>query len=141
MKVHTASFAELDAATVYEIARLRVDVFVVEQGCCYPELDGRDREAGTVHVWAEQDGRVTAYLRVLREPGGGSRVGRVCTAVAARRRGLAGRLLRRALDLAAPPVTVHAQAHLADWYATLGFVPEGEPFLEEGIRHVAMRLP
>jgi ElaA protein len=49
--LHIARFSELDAATLYELLRLRVDVFVVEQECPYPELDGRDAEPGTRHLW------------------------------------------------------------------------------------------
>ena len=48
-----------------------VDVFVVEQHCAYPELDGRDLEPGTVHLWVGPDGAPVAALRLLAEPGGG----------------------------------------------------------------------
>src|SRR3712207_9356290 len=60
-----APFAELTPFEVYALCRLRVDVFVVEQQCPYPELDGRDTEPATVHLWVEEDGRVLATLRLL----------------------------------------------------------------------------
>ena len=60
-----ARFAELTPFEVYGLCRLRVDVFVVEQECPYPELDGRDAEPATVHLWFEEDGEVLATIRVL----------------------------------------------------------------------------
>src|SRR5690606_34048120 len=79
--VRVASFAELDAPTLYRLLKLRVDVFVVEQKCAYPELDGRDLEPETRHLWIEDGaGAPLAYLRVLREPDGAARIGRVVTA-------------------------------------------------------------
>src|SRR5689334_11657896 len=62
--VHAAPTAHLDAATLYRILALRTDVFVVEQHCPYPELDGRDLEPGTVHLWAARGRDVLATLRV-----------------------------------------------------------------------------
>ena len=59
---------DLDAATLYELLRLRVEVFVVEQRCPYPELDGQDLLAGTRHFWFEDaDGRVIATLRLIED--------------------------------------------------------------------------
>ncbi|MGH3469961.1 MAG: GNAT family N-acetyltransferase, partial [Thermocrispum sp.] len=60
-----ARFDELSTGELYDLLRLRVDVFVVEQGCAYAELDGRDTEPGTLHVWTTTSGRLSAYLRVL----------------------------------------------------------------------------
>jgi ElaA protein len=139
--VRRAAWAELDPATLHEIVRLRVDVFVVEQSCAYPELDGRDTEPGTEHVWvALPEAPVAAYLRVLAEPDGVRRVGRVVTAPAARGRGLAARLLSDVLHRhSGAPVVLDAQAHLRTWYARFGFTATGEEFLEDGIPHVPMR--
>ncbi|MER2093195.1 MAG: GNAT family N-acetyltransferase, partial [Saccharopolyspora rectivirgula] len=78
--VHRAWTADLSAAQLYRILQLRVDVFVVEQRCPYPELDGRDMEETTRHFWIEEpDGRVVSCLRLL-EDGDVFRIGRVCTA-------------------------------------------------------------
>lgn len=139
--VRRAAWSELDPATLHDLVRLRVDVFVVEQQCPYPELDGRDVEAGTEHVWAAAAGlRVAAYLRVLREDGGTHRVGRVVTHRRVRGSGLAGLLLADVVARhGAGPLVLDAQAHLADWYARFGFVPAGPGFLEDGIPHLPMR--
>src|SRR5690348_10062756 len=53
---YEASFAELDTTTLYALLKLRTDVFVVEQACPYPELDGRDIEPGTRHLWLDSPG-------------------------------------------------------------------------------------
>jgi ElaA protein len=78
--VRVANFTDLDATTLYELLRLRVDVFVVEQRCPYPELDGRDTEPATRHLWLpdpERGGSPVAYLRLLAEPDQAVRIGRV----------------------------------------------------------------
>ena len=139
--VRVAAFSELDVHTAYRLWRLRVDVFVVEQNCVYPELDGRDAEPGTRHVWAEQDGEVVGCLRVLLEPDGTCRIGRVCVAPDARGRGWAGRLMRQALQLVeGRRCVLDAQVYLTDWYAQWGFTPTGPEFLDDGIPHVPMEL-
>ncbi|SDP13256.1 ElaA protein [Pedococcus dokdonensis] len=138
-EVRTASFAELDALTAYQLWALRSDVFVVEQDCPYLDLDGRDLEPSARHLWVEQDGAPVATLRLL-DDGGALRIGRVATAASARGRGHAGRLVAAALALAGERVVVlDAQSHLVDWYAGFGFAPSGRGFLEDGIPHTPMR--
>lgn len=144
--IRTAGFAELDPATAYAIWRLRVEVFVVEQECAYPELDGRDTEATTHHWWVPGDRGepVAAYLRVLTtDDPDVVRIGRVVTAPGHRGRGLAASLLREAVAAArlggALAAVLDAQSHLAHWYAALGFTVVGAEFLEDGIPHVPMR--
>ncbi|WP_370831921.1 GNAT family N-acetyltransferase [Kocuria sediminis] len=142
--VRWATAAELSSAQLYGLLRLRTDVFVVEQACPYPELDGRDLEPGCRHGWIERDGRVLSTLRLLVEdtPDGSAllRIGRVVTAADARGRGLSAALLRSALArCGAAPVVLDAQAHLEGWYGRFGFVRAGETFLEDGIPHVPMR--
>jgi ElaA protein len=140
--IHSAPTRHLDVVTLHDILRLRQDVFVVEQQCCYADVDGRDLEPGTVQVWATDDhGSVLATLRVLREPDGDARIGRVATAAAARGRGLAAGLVAAALAGSSPaPVVLDAQSHLEGWYTRLGFVRTGAEFLDDGIPHVPMRL-
>ena len=139
--IRTAAFAELDNATLYGLLKLRVDVFVVEQACPYPELDGRDAEPATRHCWIEEGGVPVACLRVLAEPGGVLRIGRVATATSHRRRGLAAALITEAITMTAPaPVVLGGQSQLVDWYRTLGFEVDGAEYLEDGIPHTPMRL-
>ncbi|MCC6751246.1 MAG: GNAT family N-acetyltransferase [Deltaproteobacteria bacterium] len=135
--LHDASFDELDARTWHDLVQLRIDVFVVEQACIYRELDGRDVETTTRHLWLA-DERPVAYLRVLDE-GNARRISRVLTRSDRRGAGLAERLVRAALERTVPPVILHAQSHLAAWYARLGFTVTGPEFLEDGIPHLPMR--
>jgi predicted GNAT family N-acyltransferase len=139
VRLRTAHFAELTPFEVYALCRLRVDVFVVEQECPYPELDGRDTEPATLHVWLESDGEVAATIRVL-DDGDTRAIGRVATAAGFRGRGLAARLMRAGIDLCAGyPVTLGAQAHLQGWYEQFGFRLSGPGYVEDGIPHVPMR--
>jgi ElaA protein len=135
----TAAFDELDARTAYLLWALRESVFVVEQACAYQELDGRDLDPSTVHVWAEHDGSPVGYLRVL-DDGDAARIGRVLVAATHRGRGLAEDLMRTALGLVGDrPSLLHAQSHLAGWYTRFGYRAVGDEFLDDGIPHVPMR--
>jgi predicted GNAT family N-acyltransferase len=134
-----SSFAELTPFEVYALCRLRVDVFVVEQECPYPELDGRDVEPATVHLWIERDGEVAATIRLL-DDGATRAIGRVATAAGFRGTGLAARLIEEGIALAGDvPVTLGAQAHLESWYERFGFRRSGPGYVEDGIPHVPMR--
>jgi predicted GNAT family N-acyltransferase len=137
--MRTARFAELTPFEVYALCRLRVDVFVVEQQCPYPELDGRDAEPATTHLWFDDDGVVAATIRVL-DDGDTRAIGRVATAATHRGRGLAADLIRAGIDLCEGyPITLGAQAHLEGWYERFGFRRSGPGYVEDGIPHVPMR--
>lgn len=139
--LRTAAFTDLDTRTGYLLWQLRESVFVVEQDCAYLELDGRDLEPGTRHLWVEDD-RPVAYLRVLEDAddAGGTRIGRVLVAPSHRGRGLAEQLMSAALELVGTrPCRLDAQSYLARWYTRFGFERCGEEFLEDGIPHVPMR--
>ena len=134
------SFTELSTTTLYEVLRLRSEVFVVEQACAYGDLDGRDREPATRHLWIEDGGTVVAYLRVLDDGDG----------AAHRPRGdgpdappaWPGRPVggsRARLDRPARS-TLDAQSYLRGWYEAFGFRVDGPEFLDDGIPHVPMRL-
>jgi ElaA protein len=136
--VRVASFRDLDTTTLYAILKLRADVFVVEQNCAYGDLDGRDTEPGTRHLWVSRDDQIRAYLRVL-DDGHVERIGRVVTAVDARGEGLAGRLVEQALTIIGNrPSVLDAQAYLVRFYAKYGFRQTGPEFVEDGIPHVPM---
>ena len=136
-----ARFVELSPAALYGILRLRVDVFIVEQNCPYPELDGRDTEPGTLHLWyADADGTTLATIRVL-ENGEDRAIGRVATAVSARGRGLSAQLIQRGIELCeGRTIDIGAQAYLEGWYGRFGFRRSGPDYVEDGIPHLPMRL-
>lgn len=148
-----ALWAEMDELTprqLHALLRLRVDVFVVEQACPYPEIDGRDPQARHLLVSApgdtgSGDPELAACLRLLRPeaPGEPLRIGRIVVAPAWRGTGLGDYLMRAALGEAqriAPghPQALSAQTHLTAFYAGHGFSPVSETYLEDGIPHVDM---
>lgn len=137
--VTSKRFDELTTTELYELLRLRCDVFVVEQVCAYRELDGRDTEPGALHHWIADGPLIVAYLRTLAEPDGTTRIGRVVTAPAARGRGLATVLVEHVGAMCGGRVVLDAQSHLATWYEHLGYVVSGAEFVEDGIPHVPMR--
>ena len=140
MRLVAVPFEALDASTAYAVWRLRQQVFVVEQECPYPDLDGRDPEPGTRHVLLrDDDGDLVGYARVL-DDGDAWRVGRVLLTPAARGRGLADPLVRAALaECEGRDVVLDAQSPLAGWYAAYGFEVDGPEFVEDGIPHLPMR--
>lgn len=141
-------FKDLTPDTLYELLQLQVDVFVVEQACSYPELDGKDRHPETRHLWTRaEDGEMAACARVL-PPGlsyPGASIGRVAVAAPFRGMGLAHELMETALFRAGRlwpgvPVQIGAQAYLEDFYSAHGFVTVSEPYLEDDIPHIDMIL-
>jgi ElaA protein len=145
--LHRAWAADLDPHTLYEILRLRVDVFVVEQACPYPELDGRDLERAARHFWLggspDQNGHpepLLGCLRLLEEPSGDLRIGRLCTARTARGHGMGKRLMEAALaDVGSGGSVLDSQEHLADFYRGFGFEATGPAYDWDGVSHVPMR--
>lgn len=114
---------------------------MVEQDCPYLDPDGRDLERSTRHLWVERDGAVVSTVRVVVDPDGTTRIGRVVTARAARGQGLAARLIKVAIECVPGPHVMDAQSHLNGFYRRLGFVRDGEDFLEDGILHTPLRRP
>lgn len=144
--VHRSWATDLPAATLYEILRLRVDVFVVEQRCAYAELDGRDLEPRTRHYWLgvphDATPDVLGCVRLLKEPDGGYRIGRLCTAPSVRGRGLGRRLMDAVLaEVSDGACVLDAQEHAAPFYAGYGFTPTAAAYDWDGVPHVPMRRP
>ena len=138
--MHAAAFDELDPRTAYLLFQLRESVFVLEQTCRYLELDGRDLEPGTRHLWVEDDGLPVGYLRILRDDE--ARIGRVLVAKSHRGSGIAKALMQAALEtIGDQPSVLEAQAYLTGWYSRFGYEQTGPEYLEDGIPHVSMRRP
>lgn len=140
LTIETRTADTITAAELYPLLRLRVEVFVVEQNCPYPDLDGRDLLPDTLQVWAHEHGEVLGCIRVLGSRTSEPAIGRVATAGSARGRGVAGVLIERGIELCGPDATIHlhAQAHLESWYGRFGFERAGENYDEDGIPHVPM---
>ena len=142
MKISAVPFAALDRLTAYSLWKLRQDVFVVEQQCPYPDLDGQDLAPETRHVVMEDDtGAVLGCARVLddilTEPVW--RIGRVALHPTVRGQGWADQIMKAALQVCPDrDIVLDAQTPLAPWYATFGFEICGPEFLEDGIAHMPM---
>ena len=148
VRVVTSDVDGLGPRTAYDVWRLRQQVFVVEQDCPYPDLDGRDLEPSTRHVVLldgddgdDGDSRVVGTLRVL-DDGDWARIGRVVVAPSARGRGLAALLMDEAMGLCGDrEVRLDAQTGLTAFYEGYGFEVTGPEFDEDGVMHVPMRRP
>lgn len=137
---------DLGKEQLYALLKLRSDVFVVEQKCAYPDLDGQDLEGDTHHLMGWEDDQLMAYLRLLdpESQGGDVVIGRVITAPAGRGKGLGHEMMEQALKQAEKhwpqvPIYLSAQAHLQGYYGRYGFVVAGEEYLEDDIPHIGMR--
>lgn len=149
MQWQIKNFDALSTDELYEILKLRVDVFVVEQHCPYPEIDGKDRHDNVMHlIGRDSNGCVVTYLRVL--PKGVSfeqaSMGRVVVAFDQREKGLCRKMVRIALDWidetwAGEPVKIGAQVYLKSFYEAFGFAPVSNSYLEDGIPHIDMVRP
>jgi ElaA protein len=138
VEYHVAHLSEMDPVTLYQVLKIRVDVFVVEQTALFADLDGRDLEDGTLIAWAQEGSEVLATIRILTEPEH-SEIGRVATAFTARGRGLAAELIRRAVaEHGHRELRMGAQKRLAEWYGRFGFVISGPDYVEDDIVHVPM---
>jgi len=139
-----ASFAELTTAELYGVLQLRQEVFVVEQDSAYLDLDGVDQDA--IHMLCKRDSGIVAYQRCL-PPGlkyPESSLGRILVCQAMRGQQLGRELVERGIEhnLQRWPghdICISAQAHLQGFYGSLGFVAEGEEYLEDRIAHRKMR--
>lgn len=142
----------LPSALLYQIMKLRCDVFVVEQELICEELDGRDLEASTWLIYALEnpaapaaiDNPVVATARILVDDHQVA-IGRVAVAKSHRGTGLGRDLVQYAIDVCRElhpemGIYVGAQAHLEQWYGNFGLERAGEHYLDAGIDHVPMRL-
>ena len=141
MDIKAKTFCDLTAKELYEILRVRAEIFVVEQNCVYLDPDGKDYDA--LHVFIEEDGRILAYFRAFQISDDIVQLGRVLTVQ--RGKGLGGDLLRegiRQIRERFDPGTVYieAQCYATGFYEKAGFTVSSEEFLEDGIPHVQMLL-
>lgn len=136
-------FDALSLMEFHELLKLRVDVFVVEQNCPYPELDGQDPSA--IHiVGRDADGAMVAVARILPPaPDDVPHIGRIAVRQDLRGQGIAKELMNIALEEVAKRYgtrrsALAAQSHLEQFYASLGYVRQGPDYPWDGIPHVDM---
>ncbi len=141
------SFQNLNTKELYEILRLRIEVFVVEQDCPYQDADNRDQDS--FHLMGrDANGALLAYTRIV-PPGLSypdySSIGRVITSEKVRGK-KQGYMLMEASIVECKKlypdhkIKISAQEHLEKFYGSFGFNKVGEGYLEDGIPHIGMLL-
>ena len=141
--LHKKWFPELTPQELYELLRIRSDVFVVEQNCVYQDLDYDDQPA--MHLWLTEDDKIVALCRVC--PAGTHMeevsIGRVITTV--RGKGYGKQIMLAGIDAAkehfgAKRIDLEAQEYAKGFYEQVGFRQSSEPFMLDGIPHIKMSL-
>lgn len=140
------TWGEFTPDEVFEMAKLRSDVFFLEQRITEEELDHHDRNPDTIHLWYSDDQGMVGYLRIVKNEaaaqahhGIATSLGRMVVRADYRGKGVASDLMDAALEIAGDrPLYLHGQTYVASLYARFGFVEEGDVFEEAGIPHVLM---
>jgi len=136
-------FNELNCEELYNILKLRTEVFIVEQKCPYQDADRKDQKS--LHLYLEDNGEVVAYSRIL--PKGVSydkaSIGRIIVKKEYRGKGLSREMILKAINyieeiLKETEIKIQAQAYLFDFYGSLGFKGISEEYLEDNIPHIDM---
>lgn len=145
MEIRTKTFKELTKEELYELLSLRSQVFVVEQNCVYQDLDNKDQKA--FHVIGKKGDKIVAYTRVFK-PGDyfkNPSIGRVVVEEANRKSSLGKDIMLASMDTIKTlfkntTIELSAQTYLIKFYKDLGFMENGEEYLEDGIPHIRMLL-
>ena len=145
MKVETKKFSELSVSELYELLKLRTEIFVVEQECIYQDMDGKDNKA--IHILGKEEDKIVAYTRIF---GPGDYYDQPCigrVVVDKKRRGEEkGKAIMEASikyvkkNYSNKKIILSAQKYLEKFYKDLGFFVEGDEYLEDGIPHQKMIL-
>lgn len=137
------SFDEFTVPELYAVLKARIDVFVIEQNCPYPDLDNYDQRG--IHIWAEENGQILAYCRVF-DKGikyDETSLGRVLTTAQGRGKNLGRQLIRYAVEIIenrfhTSEIKISAQDYLLRFYSEFGFTDTGKKYLEDDIPHTEM---
>ena len=140
MELHSISFTYLTTNQFFELLKLRISVFVVEQNCPYQELD--DLDLISDHFFGSLDGKVIALGRVYRKLDT-VYIGRIAVKRKYRKNGYARKIMEFILQDVKTKfhgliIELSAQEYLINFYASLGFVSQGDTYLEDGIPHIKM---
>lgn len=140
MQTHIQKFTQLSTQELYQIYKLRVDVFVVEQKCPYHEIDDIDLES--YHIYLQDDNsKILSYCRLYQQ-NDTYQIGRVISST--RRKGYGTQIMKTALEFAAQTlhadtIIIEAQTYAKNFYEKIGFIQTSEPFDEDGIEHMQMK--
>lgn len=144
MHYRIKAFHELGVLELYELLKLRAEVFVVEQNCAYQDLDDRDKDCYHVLMW--KNDHLVAYARIL-DQGISYKdyvsIGRVTTNIENRRSGIGKKLMEISIQgcytlFGIRDIKISAQYHLRSFYHQFGFKEDGVQYLEDDIPHIGM---
>lgn len=145
MEISKKTFQELTLSELYNILKLRSEVFVVEQDCVYLDVDGKDEKA--LHIIGYSDGELAAYTRCFKPDDyfKEASIGRVVVNKSHRNKGLAHLIMEESIEAIinryqSNQIKVSAQTYLKNFYEAHGFKKKGEEYLEDGIPHISMIL-
>lgn len=143
MEIYIKRFEELSSEELYEIIKIRVAIFCLEQKCLYQDLDDKDKKA--YHVYIKENDKIKAYLRVLDKGISFDEIsiGRVLTTE--RGVGFGNIILKEGIRVAkekmnADKIKIEAQSYAKGYYEKFGFKQISDEFLEDGIPHIKMIL-
>ena len=137
-------FSELSTEEIYNILKLRSEVFVVEQNCIYQDIDKKDQKA--IHLFIEKNSEIIAYTRIFKKGDyyeENPSIGRVVVCKKERGKNLGKEIMKKAIyyvkeNMDEKKIELSAQKYLDKFYKELQFYPEGEDYLEDGIPHQRM---
>ena len=137
-------YNELSKDQFFDILKLRIEIFVVEQSCYYQELDDEDKEA--FHVSIYNNGIIVAVGRIIPDLNNREvKIGRIAVKMNQRKKGLASSMMEDMLNFISKKygdfsVLLSAQTYLIKFYQSYGFNEIGDTYLEDGIEHINMVL-
>lgn len=142
MEFKIKRFNDLSTTELYDVLKLRSEIFVIEQNCVYLDADGKDDKA--THVLGYLEDKLVAYARVFTSGiyFKNASIGRVVVHAAYRTNGYGLVLVVKAIEvckaLSEGPITISAQQYLEGFYQSLGFKTVSEMYLEDNIPHIEM---
>ena len=137
-------YNDLSKDQFFDILKLRIEIFVVEQCCYYQELDNEDKEA--FHVSIYNDGIIVAVGRIIPNLHNKEvKIGRIAVKMEQRKKGLAYKMMNDIMNFISKKyknfnVLLSAQTYLIEFYQSFGFKEIGNTYLEDGIEHINMVL-
>lgn len=143
LNIITKTFEELTNQELYDVIKLRIEIFSVEQNCVYQDLDGKDQKA--LHLLGFKNQKIIAYTRIFK-PGDyfeDASIGRVIVAKNERQYGYGNDIMNASITAVKKhfnetKIKLSAQCYLKKFYNNLGFIEVGEEYLEDDIPHICM---
>lgn len=144
MKKFISSFDELTNVQLYDLLKLRQDVFIIEQNCIYPDIDGYDKKAS--HLLIYEYDELVAYSRIFAPDikyNEETSIGRIIVSQNKRGESLGKTLIEKSINYCITnypksDIRIEAQAKLKNYYSDLGFIGDSDIYLVDGIDHLQM---